>query len=69
MKASLEKAAVYLAECRTMGIEVLVPDVNRSVADFTPVVEVDADDGTEKRSIVFGLSAVRNVGIGPRSGC
>ena len=26
---------------RTMGISVLVPDVNRSVADFTPVVEVD----------------------------
>ena len=64
VKANLEKAAVYLAECRTMGIEVLVPDVNRSVADFTPVVELDADAGTEKRSIVFGLSAVRNVGSG-----
>ena len=47
-----------------MGIEVLVPDVNRSVSDFTPVVELDADAGTEKRSIVFGLSAVRNVGSG-----
>ena len=64
MKANLDKAAIYLAECRTMGIEVLVPDVNRSVADFTPVVELDADAGTEKRSIVFGLSAVRNVGSG-----
>jgi DNA polymerase-3 subunit alpha len=64
VKASLEKAAVYLAECRTMGIEVLVPDVNRSVADFTPVVEVDPDTGAEQRSIVFGLSAVRNVGMG-----
>ena len=64
VKANLDKAAVYLAECRTMGIEVLVPDVNRSVADFTPVVELDADAGTEKRSIVFGLSAVRNVGVG-----
>ena len=64
MKANLDKAAVYLAECRTMGIEVLVPDVNRSVSDFTPVVELDADTGAEKRSIVFGLSAVRNVGSG-----
>ena len=64
MKANLDKAAVYLAECRTMGIEVLVPDVNRSVADFAPVVELDADAGVEKRSIVFGLSAVRNVGSG-----
>jgi DNA polymerase-3 subunit alpha len=64
VKANLDRAAVYLAECRTMGIEVLVPDVNRSVSDFTPVVEVDADAGTERRSIVFGLSAVRNVGSG-----
>jgi DNA polymerase-3 subunit alpha len=63
VKANLDKAAIYLAECRTMSIEVLVPDVNRSVADFTPVIEVGGD-GTEKRSIVFGLSAVRNVGSG-----
>jgi DNA polymerase-3 subunit alpha len=63
VKANLDKAAVYLAECRTMGISVLVPDVNRSASDFAPVVEVD-DDGTERRSIVFGLSAVRNVGSG-----
>jgi len=63
VKANLDKAAIYLAECRTMGIEVLVPDVNRSVADFTPVVEATGE-GTERRSIVFGLSAVRNVGAG-----
>ena len=30
VKANLDKAAVYLAECRVMGIAVLVPDVNRS---------------------------------------
>ena len=30
VKTNLDKAAVYLAECRAMGIEVLVPDVNRS---------------------------------------
>src|SRR5690606_4980778 len=59
VKASLEKAAIYLAECRVMGIEVMVPDVNRSDSDFTPVVD---DDG--KQAILFGLSAVRNVGEG-----
>ncbi len=64
MKANLDKAAIYLAECRPMGIEVLVPDVNRSVSDFAAVIELDADTGTEKRSIPFGLSAVRNVGEG-----
>ncbi len=55
VKTNLEKAAVYLNECRTMGIRVRVPDVNHSESDFTP----DEDGG-----IYFGLSAVRNVGEG-----
>jgi DNA-directed DNA polymerase III PolC len=63
VKASLEKAAIYLAECRTMGIAVEVPDVNRSASDFTPEVEADGE-GHEQRRIIFGLSAVRNVGEG-----
>ncbi len=53
MKDDKDKSAVYLAECRRMGIKVLAPDVNSSDADFTPT-------GTDVR---FGLSAVRNVGI------
>jgi DNA polymerase-3 subunit alpha len=63
VKANLEKAAVYLAECRNMGIAVQVPDINRSSADFTPVVGTD-DAGNPSLSITFGLSAVRNVGEG-----
>jgi DNA polymerase-3 subunit alpha len=59
VKTNLEKAAVYLNECRVMGIEVVVPDINQSESDFTPVI---AESGA--RSIVFGLSAVRNVGTG-----
>ncbi|MGQ0616351.1 MAG: DNA polymerase III subunit alpha [Acidimicrobiia bacterium] len=58
VKSSLEKAAVYLADCRARGIEVVVPDVNRSVSDFAPVA---GDAGAQ---IAFGLSAVRNVGQG-----
>jgi len=63
VKANLDKAAIYLAECRTMGIPVLVPDVNRSESDFTPLIET-TEDGSEKASIVFGMSAIRNVGEG-----
>ena len=59
VKANLDKAAVYLAECRSMGIEVAVPDVNASVSDFAP----DMSDPEAPR-ILFGLSAVRNVGEG-----
>jgi DNA polymerase III subunit alpha len=47
-----DKMAIYLNECRRMGIQVLPPDVNESAANFTPV-------GTDIR---FGLTAVRNVG-------
>jgi DNA polymerase-3 subunit alpha len=47
-----DKSALYLGECRRMGIKVLPPDVNESSAEFTAV-------GTDIR---FGLAAVRNVG-------
>ncbi|WP_298326713.1 DNA polymerase III subunit alpha [Haloactinopolyspora sp.] len=47
-----DKTALYLSECRRMGIKVLPPDVNESAGDFTPV-------GTDVR---FGLTAIRNVG-------
>jgi len=63
VKTSLEKAAVYLAECRTMSIEVVVPDVNGSSSDFTPDI-TPLDGGGEQLRILFGLSAVRNVGSG-----
>ncbi|MGL5911921.1 MAG: DNA polymerase III subunit alpha, partial [Phycicoccus sp.] len=49
-----DKSALYLGECRRMGIKVLPPDVNDSVGRFAAV-------GTDIR---FGLSAVRNVGTG-----
>jgi DNA polymerase III subunit alpha len=52
VKDDKDKSAIYLGECRRMGIKVLPPDVNESDADFTP-------RGTEIR---FGLTAVRNVG-------
>ena len=47
-----DKAAVYLADCRRLGITVLPPDVNESQLYFA---SVGAD-------IRFGLGAVRNVG-------
>jgi DNA polymerase-3 subunit alpha len=52
VKDDKDKMAIYLAECRRMGIKVLPPDVNSSDANFTPI-------GPDIR---FGLSAVRNVG-------
>ncbi|MEL7207309.1 MAG: DNA polymerase III subunit alpha, partial [Actinomycetota bacterium] len=60
VKHDLDKAGIYLAECRNIGIEVLVPDINVSASDFTAVVPDDGGAG----AIPFGLSAVRNVGEG-----
>ena len=51
-KANKDRTAAYLHECRMMSITVAVPGVNFSERDF------GAHDG----AIVFGLSAVRNVG-------
>ncbi len=61
VKTNLDKAAVYLNECRQMGIEVQVPDLNVSVSDFAAVID---DSGKTAGAIPFGLSAVRNVGEG-----
>lgn len=50
---SKDKLAVYLSECRRMGINVLLPDVNESDVAFSAVGQ----------DIRFGLGAVRNVGV------
>ncbi len=64
VRENLDRAGVYLAECRTLGITVSVPDVNRSAADFTPVIGdgSGAAGSSERGAILFGLAAVRNVG-------
>src|SRR5699024_8639740 len=49
---SRDKLAMYLNECRRMGIRVLPPDVSESIEFFAAV----GDD------IRFGLGAIRNVG-------
>ena len=49
-----DKVQRYIANCNAMGIEVMPPDVNASGIDFTPVGD----------RILFGLSAVRNLGEG-----
>ncbi|MEO7836790.1 MAG: DNA polymerase III subunit alpha, partial [Acidimicrobiales bacterium] len=54
VKDDKDKTAIYLSECRTLGISVLVPDVNVSASGFA----------ARSGAIPFGLSAIRNVGEG-----
>ncbi len=49
---STEKVQRYISNCNSMGIEVLPPNINSSGFDFTP----------SKDSILFGLSAIKNLG-------
>ena len=47
-----DKIAKYIEEAKSLGIEVLPPDVQKSNAEFTPIDE----------KILFGLSAIKGVG-------
>ena len=48
------KVAGYIAACREMGLQLLLPDINHSESAFTD----------EPEGIRFGLAAVKNVGKG-----
>lgn len=52
-----EQIAIFVAEAKRMGVNVLPPDVNESGSVFTVV-------GTEKDTIRFGLSSIKNFGEG-----
>jgi DNA polymerase-3 subunit alpha len=49
-----EKIAMYLAECRDIGVTMLPPDINKSELPFT----------VQPGGVRFGLGAVKNVGEG-----
>jgi DNA polymerase III subunit alpha len=52
--ANTDKLAMYLGECRDLGVTILAPDINSSGLAFSVV------DG----AVRFGLCAVKNVGEG-----
>ncbi len=53
-----EKAADAAAECRRLGITMLPPDINRSQVNFS------IEQNGRSSAILFGLAAVKNVGVG-----
>ena len=59
-KNDTARVALYVADCRGMGIDVLPPDVNTPSWDFT--IE---DRAGRSPAIRFGLGAIKNVGQGP----
>ena len=59
-KNDTAKVALYVADCRRMGIAVEPPDINASQWDF------GIEDRPDQTPVIrFGLGAVKNVGQGP----
>ena len=52
VKRDKDRTAVFLSEARELGIKVSTPDINESLEDFS----------VNNNEIIFGLSAIRNVG-------
>tara|TARA_B100001057_G_scaffold151193_2_gene151134 strand:+ start:6916 stop:10449 length:3534 start_codon:yes stop_codon:yes gene_type:complete len=53
-----DKISVFVEECKSMGIRVLPPDVNKSFLKFSP----EDSPGEDATSIRYGLAAIKNVG-------
>jgi len=58
-QGNTERVAIEIEECRQMGLEVLPPDVSESMSRFSVIPSFD---GTEFKTIRFGLLAIKNVG-------
>lgn len=59
-KNDTDKISTYAADCRSLGIEVMPPDVNTSDYDFS------IEDLPDEKSVIrFGLGAIKNVGAQP----
>ncbi len=56
-----ENVVKYISECKELGIAVVPPDVQVSMASFTPSVITTAE-GEKTEAIRFGLAAIKNVG-------
>ena len=52
---NLDKIPQYIDECKTLGIEILKPEINKSFEKFT----------VENGKIRFGLGSIKNVGTKP----
>ncbi len=65
---NLDKIPQYIDECKTLGIEILKPEINKSDSKFTTEYEnetVGTGLNVSKAKIRFGLGSIKNVGTVP----
>ena len=58
---NLDKIPQYIDECKSLGIQILKPDINKSFENFT----VEIENTKKAGKIRFGLGAIKNVGTVP----
>ncbi|MFR4222938.1 MAG: DNA polymerase III subunit alpha [Akkermansia sp.] len=58
-EANNDKIGVFIQEANRMGIEILPPNVNKSMLKFTP-----EETPSGKLAVRYGLAAIKNVGEG-----
>lgn len=58
----IERIAFLVTECKHMDIQVLPPDINKSVEHFTPDLPAGASAAEGGKNIRFGISAIKNIG-------
>ncbi|MBI2635574.1 MAG: DNA polymerase III subunit alpha [Parcubacteria group bacterium] len=57
----LDRIAVLINECKKMEIEILPPDINESLEDFTLIKDEKLPPLAGQAKIRFGLSAIKNL--------
>nr|MCR5100486.1 DNA polymerase III subunit alpha [Butyrivibrio sp.] len=55
------KVSGYIDTCKSMGIQILPPDINEGDKDFT-VAEIQDENGEKKKAIRYSLAAIKGVG-------
>jgi DNA polymerase III subunit alpha len=62
-KTDLDKIAILIDDCKKMKIEVLPPNINESLKNFTVVGSFESNNAdNQQNKIRFGLLSIKNVG-------
>ncbi len=62
---NLDKIPQYIDECKSLGIEILKPEINKSDTKFTTEYDQTKSKDLQIAKLRFGLGSIKNVGIAP----
>ena len=62
---NLDKIPQYINECKSLGIEILKPEINKSHTKFTTEYDETKPKEAQIAKLRFGLGSIKNVGIAP----